>query len=182
MTDTEQRDLVLTRVLDVPVERVWEAWTKPEYVMQWWAPDHFTSPSAEMDFRNGGVSIVCMRAPKEWGRPGHVQYLGLPEDRAAAEHRIHPELERQRWPQCGPSSLRPSARLSSGSALSCDLQDSRSLQDRNDGHGVRLDRTPNDAPGRNRPEPVPRQGGCKLCDVLGARLSPVLFLFQRSFH
>lgn len=27
----------------------------------------FTSPLAKMDFREGGVSLVCMRAPKEFG-------------------------------------------------------------------------------------------------------------------
>ena len=35
----------------------------PEMVMQWWGPDGFTSPSARMDFREGGSSLVCMRAP-----------------------------------------------------------------------------------------------------------------------
>lgn len=35
--------------------------------MQWWGPTHFTCPSAEIDFREGGVSLVCMRAPKEFG-------------------------------------------------------------------------------------------------------------------
>jgi uncharacterized protein YndB with AHSA1/START domain len=35
--------------------------------MQWWAPNGFTSPSAEMDFREGGTSLVCMRAAKEFG-------------------------------------------------------------------------------------------------------------------
>jgi len=61
------RDLIVTRVLDAPVELVWKAWTDPEYVMRWWGPDHFTSPSAKMDFREGGTSFVCMRAPKEFG-------------------------------------------------------------------------------------------------------------------
>ncbi len=61
------RDLVVTRVLDAPIELVWKAWTEPEHVMRWWGPDHFTSPSAKMDVREGGTSLVCMRAPKEWG-------------------------------------------------------------------------------------------------------------------
>jgi len=63
----ETRDLVVTRVFDAPIELVWKAWTDPEYVMKWWGPDHFTSPSAKMDLRVGGTSLVCMRAPKEFG-------------------------------------------------------------------------------------------------------------------
>ena len=61
------RDLVVTRVFTAPVDLVWKAWTEPEYVMRWWGPDHFTSPSAKMDFREGGTSLVCMRAPKDFG-------------------------------------------------------------------------------------------------------------------
>ena len=63
----KNRDLVVTRVFAAPIELVWKAWTEPEYVMRWWGPDYFTSPSAENDFREGGTSLVCMRAPKEFG-------------------------------------------------------------------------------------------------------------------
>lgn len=63
----KKRDLIVTRVFDAPIELVWKAWTDPEHVMRWWGPDHFTSPSAKMDFREGGTSIVCMRAPQEFG-------------------------------------------------------------------------------------------------------------------
>ncbi len=63
----KKRDLVVTRVLDAPVEWVWKAWTDPKYVMQWWGPTAFTCPVAEMDFREGGTSLVCMRAPKDFG-------------------------------------------------------------------------------------------------------------------
>ena len=61
------RDLIVTRTFDTPVELVWKAWTEPEYVMKWWGPDYFTSPSAKIDFREGGTSLVCMRAPQDFG-------------------------------------------------------------------------------------------------------------------
>lgn len=66
-TATEKQDIVATRVFDAPVERVWQAWSDPEHVMRWWGPDHFTSPSAKIDFREGGTSLVCMRAPADFG-------------------------------------------------------------------------------------------------------------------
>ncbi len=65
--NTQTFDVVITRVLDAPVEEVWKAWSDPEYVTRWWGPAGFTSPSAEMDFRVGGASLVCMRAPAEYG-------------------------------------------------------------------------------------------------------------------
>lgn len=66
-TEPKKRDLVVTRVFDAPLEQVWNAWSDPEYVMQWWGPTGFTVPLAKMDFREGGTSLVCMRAPKEFG-------------------------------------------------------------------------------------------------------------------
>lgn len=65
--NTETFDVVVTRVLDAPVEEAWRAWSDPAYVMRWWGPTGFTSPSAKMDFRVGGASLVCMRAPAEYG-------------------------------------------------------------------------------------------------------------------
>ena len=61
------RDIVVTRIFDAPIELVWKAWTEFEYVMKWWGPDYFTSPSAKMDVRVGGTSLVCMRAPQDFG-------------------------------------------------------------------------------------------------------------------
>ena len=62
-----KQDLVFTRVFDAPVERAWKAWTDPEQVMRWWGPDGFSCPFPRIDFREGGKSLVCMRAPKEFG-------------------------------------------------------------------------------------------------------------------
>lgn len=62
-----ERVLVVTRIFAAPVALVWQAWTDPNHLMKWWGPDHFTSPSAQMDVREGGMSLVCMRAPMEFG-------------------------------------------------------------------------------------------------------------------
>jgi uncharacterized protein YndB with AHSA1/START domain len=62
-----KQDLVITRVFDIPVELVWKAWTDPKLVMQWWGPANYISPLCEIDFREGGQYLFCMRAPKEQG-------------------------------------------------------------------------------------------------------------------
>jgi uncharacterized protein YndB with AHSA1/START domain len=61
-----KRDLVVVRTFDAPVEQVWRAWSDSGLVMRWWGPHGFTCPVAKMDFREGGTSLVCMRAPKEF--------------------------------------------------------------------------------------------------------------------
>ena len=64
---SETYNVVVTRTFDAPVERVWQAWSEPQLVMQWWGPTGFTCPKADLDFREGGTSLVCMRAPQEYG-------------------------------------------------------------------------------------------------------------------
>jgi uncharacterized protein YndB with AHSA1/START domain len=66
------KDLAVTRTFDAPVDELWKSWTDSEKVQKWWGPKGFTSPVARMDFREGGTTLVCMRAPKEFG--GHDMY------------------------------------------------------------------------------------------------------------
>lgn len=45
-------------------EKVFRAWTEPELLKQWLAPLPYTTPSAEMDVRPGGASLIIMRDPQ----------------------------------------------------------------------------------------------------------------------
>lgn len=60
MTD---RDLVITRIFDAPRELVFQAWTDPKQVAQWWGPKDFTNPVCELDARPGGAILIHMRGP-----------------------------------------------------------------------------------------------------------------------
>ncbi len=66
-TEPKTHNMVVTRVFDAPIEQMWKAWVEPERVKQWWGPANFTCPLAEMDFREGGTSLVCMRAIRSCG-------------------------------------------------------------------------------------------------------------------
>lgn len=57
------REIVISRVFDAPRELVWEAWTNPKHVAQWWGPDGFTTTIEKMDFRVGGVWKHVMHGP-----------------------------------------------------------------------------------------------------------------------
>ncbi len=50
------REMVVTRTFDAPARIVFEAWTRPELFMRWWAPTSMGVPllSCEMDVRAGG--------------------------------------------------------------------------------------------------------------------------------
>lgn len=64
---SHRRDLSITRIFEAPIDLVWEVWVDPKLVMRWWGPKSFTAPSARIDFRVGGISLLCMRAPAEFG-------------------------------------------------------------------------------------------------------------------
>ncbi len=49
-----------TYVFDAPRERVWEAWTDPKLIAQWWGPKGFTNPLCEWEARPGGSIRVDM--------------------------------------------------------------------------------------------------------------------------
>jgi uncharacterized protein YndB with AHSA1/START domain len=51
-----ERELVVTRTFNAPARIVFEAWTKPELLMRWWAPKSFgvSFLSCEADVRAGG--------------------------------------------------------------------------------------------------------------------------------
>lgn len=53
---TSERELVVTRTFNGPARIVFEAWTQPELMKQWWAPKSIGVPlrSCEMDVRTGG--------------------------------------------------------------------------------------------------------------------------------
>lgn len=60
---SQKQNLVITRTFDAPLEHLWNAWIDPTIIQQWWGPDGFTCPLANIDFREGGTSLVCMTSP-----------------------------------------------------------------------------------------------------------------------
>jgi uncharacterized protein YndB with AHSA1/START domain len=61
VASTTGREIILTRVYDAPRERVFEAWTKPEHLSRWWAPNGFTLVTESMDVRPGGTWKYVMK-------------------------------------------------------------------------------------------------------------------------
>jgi uncharacterized protein YndB with AHSA1/START domain len=58
-----EREVRITRIIDATPALVFEAWTDPRHVAQWWGPEGFTNPVCEVDARPGGAMTILMRAP-----------------------------------------------------------------------------------------------------------------------
>ena len=76
-TSTEGRDLILTRIIDAPREKVFRAWTEPTLLKQWFAPLPWTTAKAETDVRVGGTSLIVMRGPDGKDFPSYGVYLDV---------------------------------------------------------------------------------------------------------
>lgn len=63
-TPDPRLDLVLERVVDVPPELVWRAWTEPEHLRKWFTPAPWTVAECEIDLRPGGIFRTVMRSPE----------------------------------------------------------------------------------------------------------------------
>ncbi len=60
---TADQVLRLERRFEAAPERVFDAFTKPEQLKQWWGPEGFTTPKAKLDVRAGGAYAIDMKAP-----------------------------------------------------------------------------------------------------------------------
>jgi uncharacterized protein YndB with AHSA1/START domain len=94
-----ERTVAITRILDVPRDRVFRAWTEADRISQWWAPDGFMIPTCEVDPRPGGIFDLCMRWPEHgdyWMR-GSYRDVVAPEriviDGVAYDAKDTPRLE-----------------------------------------------------------------------------------------
>ncbi len=65
------QEFVITRVFDAPRDLVWEAFTDPKHLNQWWGPKGATVIKAKMDLRPGGSYHYAMRTADGqtmWGK------------------------------------------------------------------------------------------------------------------
>jgi uncharacterized protein YndB with AHSA1/START domain len=60
---TADRELRLTRLLNAPVELVWEVFTDPEHIKHWWGPNGFTNTITKMDVVTDGEWDLVMHGP-----------------------------------------------------------------------------------------------------------------------
>ena len=79
------RELVLTRLLDAPRDKLYRCWTEPMLMKQWFAPKPYETPVVEMDVRPGGSSLIVMRGPDGQDMPNRGVYLEVvPNERLVA--------------------------------------------------------------------------------------------------
>jgi uncharacterized protein YndB with AHSA1/START domain len=61
--DAANKKLVVVREFDAPLEQVWNAWTQPELLDEWWAPRPWKAKTKTLDFKPGGYWLYAMQGP-----------------------------------------------------------------------------------------------------------------------
>ncbi len=63
MEKPEKRQLRVRKTFHVPLTLLWEVWTNPEHLVNWWGPKGFNTIIHEMDFREGGEWKLTLHGP-----------------------------------------------------------------------------------------------------------------------
>ena len=51
-------EIIITRTVNAPIQRVWQMFTHPEHIQHWWGPNGFTNTILEMDVRVDGIDLL----------------------------------------------------------------------------------------------------------------------------
>lgn len=81
------REIVLSRVINAPRSKVFEAWTKAEHLQKWFGPSGFTVENIECDVRVGGRWRFVMVAPDGTSFGNRMAFLEIvPPERIVVDH------------------------------------------------------------------------------------------------
>ncbi|MCG6145561.1 SRPBCC family protein [Leptospira bandrabouensis] len=78
-TETRIKDNQVTykRYFDVDVDLLFEVWSKPEHLSEWWGPDGFTLTIKSLDFSNGGIWEFVMHGPDGHDYKNKIQFIEI---------------------------------------------------------------------------------------------------------
>ncbi|TCJ12663.1 SRPBCC domain-containing protein [Flaviaesturariibacter flavus] len=103
IVDKEARTATITREFAAEPSLVWDAYTKPELLDQWWAPKPWSSRTKVMDFKPGGRRFYAMVSPEGVERWSLQQYLSISPKthfkllNTFADEHENPELPGSEW-------------------------------------------------------------------------------------
>ncbi|MBA3827591.1 MAG: SRPBCC domain-containing protein [Taibaiella sp.] len=63
----EENILIHTRIIDAPRDLVWEVWTTPEHIKEWWGPNGFSLTTKSMNVEPGKIWDFIMHGMgRDW--------------------------------------------------------------------------------------------------------------------
>ncbi|MGH7145122.1 MAG: SRPBCC family protein [Planctomycetota bacterium] len=74
VASSKSKEIHIIRVYDAPVQAVWDAWTDPQQVAQWWGPRGFSITTISKDLKPGGTWKYTMHGPDGTDYPNFTTY------------------------------------------------------------------------------------------------------------
>ena len=68
-------ELVLTRLIDAPRDKLFRCWSEPALILKWFTPQPWKTVATELDLRAGGASVITMQGPDGTRMPNRGIYL-----------------------------------------------------------------------------------------------------------
>jgi PhnB protein len=62
--DKKNKTVHVTREFAAQLNLVWDAWTKPELLDQWWAPKPYQTKTKSQTFKEGGYWLYALMGPE----------------------------------------------------------------------------------------------------------------------
>jgi len=103
VVDKQTKTVSITKEFAFELSLVWDAYTKPDLLDQWWAPKPFASRTKVMDFRVGGRRFYAMVSPDGQERWALQKYTSISPKtnfkffNAFADEDENPELPGSDW-------------------------------------------------------------------------------------
>ena len=93
---TTDRELSVSRLINAPIELVWEVWTNADHIKHWWGPKGFTNSIELMDVRIGGAWVFVMHGPDGTDyKNKHIFKEIVKHEKIVLEHVTSPKYEMQ---------------------------------------------------------------------------------------
>ncbi|TDF90098.1 SRPBCC family protein [Paenibacillus piri] len=89
----EEYEFIGSRVFDAPRELIFEAWTKPDHLAQWWGPNGFKNTFHEFDLRPGGTWQFVMHGPNGVDYPNKSEFVEIGLERIVLRHISAPRFQ-----------------------------------------------------------------------------------------
>ncbi|HZG85628.1 SRPBCC family protein [Paenibacillus sp.] len=73
----EGRDLIVTRMLKAPRELVFQTWTEPRHLANWWGPEGFSITIRSIEVKPGGIWDYVMHGPDGTDYVNRIRYVDV---------------------------------------------------------------------------------------------------------
>jgi uncharacterized protein YndB with AHSA1/START domain len=88
ISTTPETEIVSTRCFQYPRELVFQAWTDPNHLKNWWGPAGFTNTFNEFDLRPGGRWSFIMHGPDKGNYANECTFIKIEKPSIIAWQRI----------------------------------------------------------------------------------------------